>query len=197
MAPPETADPRVISKRTTNALDRLDRLEQSFAQLVSTINNSLGGVSRQLDAHEEVFEAVITLLGREAVQGVVKDLREKKAVESMEAEKKALNELLDAKVVQTAATVTEESIIVGKETNPDGTVRIPGRVQLAFQRIDVNFQSALKGVAVGFILDLPNGGKFEVQEIYVPVPQDPNAVNLSPSLGDLSGPAPVPAPTEG
>lgn len=171
MPAPQTQDPRVLAKRTSNALDRLDAVEKTIPDLISAINNSLGGLNQQLNAQGEVLEAVVSLLGQETVQNTIKETRERKATELMEQEKKAMEELKASGAIAASETVTEKSIIVGREFNPDGSVRHPGRAQVPFARVDQNFKEALLGKSVGFVMDLPTGGKFEVVELYEVVPK--------------------------
>ena len=183
MPVPATQDQRVLAKRTSNALDRLDQVEKTIPNLISAINNSLGGLNNQLNSQGEVLEAVVELLGVETVQSTIKASRERKATEAMEAEKKALEELKSRGDVAPAEKISEKALIVGREYNKDGTVRHPGRAQVAFQRVDDQFRQGLLGQAAGFVLELPNGGKFEVLEIYEvvekkeePAPPPPEAV---------------------
>lgn len=180
MSIPNTQDPRVISKRTSNALERLDQVEKVIAQIVSGVNNSLGGLSQQVGSQGSVLEAVVQLLGKDAVETTMKEIAERRAQETMEAEKKAMLELVTRGDVAAVEKVTDKSIIVGREFNPDGTLRSPGRAQVAFQRVDEAFKANLLGQTVGFIMDLPAGGKFEVMEIYEVVEKDITAPQQAP-----------------
>lgn len=173
MPTPVTQDQRVLAKRTSNALDRLDAIEKTIAQLIPAINNSLGNLNQGISSQGEVLEAAVALLGRESVENSIKEARERRATETSEAQKKALEELVSRGELVAGTKVTEESVVVGREFNPDGSVRHPGRVQLAFQQVDAGFQAQFLGQAPGFTLDLPNGGKFEVQEVFELPPKAP------------------------
>lgn len=207
MPAPQTQDPRVLSKRTSNALDRLDQVEKTLPSLISAINNSLGQMNGQLNSQGEVLEAVVELLGQDTVSGKIKENRERRATETMEAEKKALEELKSRGDLVAVEKVTEKGLIVGREYNPDGTVRHPGRAQVAFQRVDDQFKAGLKDQAVGFVLSLPNGGKFEIVEIYevvekkeeappAPAPVPEEIAKMAAELGAELPPADTSAPTE-
>lgn len=171
---PNSQDTKVIAKRTTNALDRLDQIEKVLPELISGINNSFGGISQQVNAQGEVLEAVVGLLGKETIEAALKENRERKATEVMESEKKALEELKTAGAIAVTEKVTEKSIIVGREYNPDGTLRHPGRAQVPYSRVDANFKEKLLGQVAGFVLELPNKGKFEILEV-CEVVQKPDA----------------------
>jgi hypothetical protein len=144
----------------------LDQVEKTVGNIVGAVNNSLGQVSQQLSGITEVLDAVVQTLGAETIQKVMTESRQAKAEAQAQAEEAALKELLSKGDIAVAEKISEKSIVVGRETNPDGTVRVPGRAQVAFARIDPNFQAAFLGQAAGFSLDLPTGGKFEVLEVY-------------------------------
>lgn len=187
-------DQRQLAKKTSDALERLDQVEKTVANIVGAVNNSLGQVSGQLGGITEVLDAVVQTLGADTIQKVMTENRTAKAEAQSAAEQAALKELLAKGDIKATEKVTEKSIVVGKETAADGTVRIPGRAQVAFSRIDPNFQASFLGQAVGFSLDLPTGGKFEVQEIYEVV-EKADAPAETPPPADTSAPAETaPAP---
>lgn len=183
---PNSQDTRVIAKRTTHALDRLDRIETLLPELISGINNSFGSMNQQLNAQAEFVEAVVEMLGRVAIEAAIKDNRERKAVELMESEKKGLEELKAAGAIAVVEKVTEKSIIVGREYNADGSVRHPGRAQVPYARVDANFKEKLLGQSVGFVMELPNTGKFEIVEICEVVQKPDAPVAPLPEAGDQS-----------
>jgi hypothetical protein len=155
-----------LAKKTSNALERLDQVEKTVGNIVGAVNNSLGQVSQQLSGITEVLDAVVQTLGAETIQKLMTESRQAKAEAQAQAEEAALKELLAKGDIKATEKISEKSIVVGRETAKDGTVRIPGRAQVAFARIDPNFQSAFLGQGPGFSLDLPNGGKFEVLEVF-------------------------------
>jgi len=166
MAAPQTQDTRVLAKRTGDALDRLAQVEKTLPNIISAVNNAFGRMDGQLNSQGEVLEAVVALLGMDTVQAKIKETREAKATAAMEQEKAALEELVKNGDVALVEKIGDKALIVGREYNPDGTVRHPGRAQVAFQRVDVQFQPTLRDQKAGFTFDLPNGGKFEVVEVY-------------------------------
>ncbi len=189
MAAPQTQDTRVLAKRTGDALDRLNQLEKTLPNIISAVNNAFGRMDGQLNSQGEVLEAVVDLLGQDSVTLKIKEKRELKATAAMEQEKAALEELVKNGDVVKVEAITEKALIVGREYNPDGTVRHPGRAQVGFQRVDVQFQPSLSGQKAGFMFDLPNGGKFEVVEVYEVVEKP------EPKAEETKAPeAPPPAP---
>jgi len=188
MATPQTQDNRINAKRTANALDRIDGIEQTLSAIIPQINNSFANMSRQQESQGEVLEAVVTILGQDTITATVKANRDARALATMEAEKKGLEELKANGTLAAVEVVSDKSLIVGREFNADGTIIHPGRVQVAYQRVDAQFQPQLLGKGVGITFDLPKGGKFEVLEIYEVV-QKPDA----PTAGAVET---APAPTE-
>lgn len=166
MTVPSTQDQRVLAKRTSNALERLDQVEKTIPQLISAINNSLGGLNQTVNAQGEVLEAVVSLLGKDVIEANIADRRLVRATEAMESEKAALEQLKEKGDLAVTEKVTEKSIIVGREFLADGTLRHPGRAQVAYMRVDPEFQGKLLDQAVGYVIELPKGGKFEIVELY-------------------------------
>jgi len=175
-------DQRQLAKKTSNALERLDQVEKTVMNIVSAVNNSISQLGNQIGGVTEVLDAVVQTLGVETIQKIMSENRVAKAEAQAESEKAALAELLAKGDIKAVDKVSEKSIVVGRETDKDGTVRLPGRAQVAFARIDPNFQPQLLGQGPGFSLDLPNGGKFEVLEAYEVVEKAADATPAAEAL---------------
>ncbi len=166
-------DTRVLQKKTANALDRLDELEKALPQIVAGVNNSIQQLQQQHQTSIEILDAVIEALGQETIHGIMAANRTKRAEQQAEAEKQGVADALAKGQIKVGTEVSEVSIIVGKEVAADGSIRMPGRIQLPFIRVGDQFKALLKGKKVGESIDLPNGsGKFEVVEIYDVVPPE-------------------------
>lgn len=159
-------DQRQLARKTSNALERLDSVEKTIGNIVGAVNNSFTQISRQLSGITEVLDAVVQTLGAENIQKVMEESRRTKAEEAAKAQETALKALLDKGEVKAVEKVSEKSIIVGRDHLADGTLRHPGRVQLMFSEIEPPFRPSFLGQSIGFVLDLPTGGKFEVMELY-------------------------------
>lgn len=162
----QTSDFRVINKRIQDLTARMEEYEKSMTQLIPSINNALGSINQQLSAQAEVLEGVVESFGRDKVEAAVKASRERRIQQTMESEKKALEDLRASGELVAVPLVTEKSVIVGREYDADGSVRVPGRVQVAYSRVDPQFQTKLLDQPPGTTFELPNGGKFEVLEVY-------------------------------
>ena len=175
-----TNDVRVIDQRVLELYARVDAYEgvlgrfgKSIDQLVSGINNALGDLNQRLVSQSEVLDALVEAIGKDKVEELIKAGRVRRMHEVMESEKKALEDLRASGELVEVPLVTEKSVIVGREYEPDGQVRAPGRVQVAYARVDAQFQSSLINQPPGTSFVLPNGGKFEVLEIYEVVEKQP------------------------
>jgi hypothetical protein len=159
-------DQRQLARKTSNALERLDQVEKTIGNVVGAVNNSLGQVSNQLSQITEVLDAVVQTLGADTIQQLMIASRTAKAEAQSQAEEAALKELVEKGDVAAAEKITDKSIVVGKEFDKEGTLRPPGRAQVAYSRIDPSFQESFLGQGAGFVLDLPTGGKFEVTGVF-------------------------------
>lgn len=150
---------RTLSERITN-------LEQGLAQVLFKINQRFGGVDQRLATLEEQVEALIELGNREDVQQVINDKRIERARAQSAQEKASLEEGVKDGYIVPAEAIGERTILVGRYVDKDGTVEEPGRAQLVMPGIAPQFREKLLTQAAGFKLETPNGGHFEVQEIY-------------------------------
>lgn len=180
MSTPYTTDTRIIAKRSANALDRIGELEtgltllsQDIQRVLPAIDQAIQAVQQQLSGAIEVLDAVVSTLGTETIEKCMIENRRSKATSLMEADKARLEAELAAGSKVPVATITDKSTVVGVETEPDGSVRHPGRAQLVFSRIAPDFQNKLLGQPVDFVLELPTGGKFTVTGIFEDVEKAP------------------------
>jgi len=175
-----------VRKATKSALERVSALEESIPQIIQGINSAFGQMENKVDSFANVLEAVKNLLedvvGEGKVQAEVDSILLQRAVAASESQKRDLETAVkDGKFV-VAAVVSEKSLIVGTEFDKDGKAYGAGRVQISLQGIKPEFKDKVSGQGVGFSFDLPNGGKFTINEIY--------------DVAEQPVPAPAPAPEE-
>jgi hypothetical protein len=173
-------DQRVVINRAVNALEKLDavvknlentiervtQLEKVIESIIPAINKTFSNTNQQISEAVEVLDAVVKTLGPATIEVAMVEERKAKATQEMERQKNELSVALAEGSLVSVDKVTEKSLIVGKETNPDGNIRHPGRVQVVYSRVEADFQAKLLGQAVGYVLELPTGGKFEVVEVF-------------------------------
>jgi hypothetical protein len=173
-------DQRVVINKAMNALEKLDvlsktvdalsnevsQMKEVLQNIIPAINKSFGNTNQQVSELIEVVDAVVTTLGREVIEQAMVSARKAKAETEAASQKLELDTAVASGKLVSVDKVTDKSVIVGKETNPDGNVRHPGRVQVQYARVEAEFQGKILGQPVGFVLELPTGGKFEIVEIY-------------------------------
>jgi hypothetical protein len=153
-------------KQVKSALERIDALEQEFPRVVMAVNEAFSGQSQRVARLASVVEAVVELFGAEVVDAKIKEVSDRKTMDSLERAKAALEEGLAKGDLLKADAIGDASLIVGREFDKEGQAIFPGRVQLQFAGIKPEFQEQLRGQGVGFQVETPGEGKFEVVEIY-------------------------------
>lgn len=146
--------------------DRVSMMEQNMTRFVWAVNQELQGIKQRLGLLEETVAALVILAGQDDVNNLVNDRRIEQAREMSDREKASLEEGIADGYVVSALKIDEKSLIVGRYTDAEGKVIEPGRAQLAMPGIAVQFRDQLMGQGVGFKLDMPEGGNFEVLEVY-------------------------------
>lgn len=162
-------------KAVRSALDRIESLEKDLIGLVNGINQVVGPLAQKMPVLEEIVQALVGQVGQEQVDSAIQAARTKRAQEASDASKAMLEEAIKAGSVVPTDKVTEKSVLVGEESDKDGNVIHPGRVQLTYDTIKPEFKTQLLGQEAGFSVDTPAGGKFKVTEVYNMVDKAPDA----------------------
>jgi hypothetical protein len=161
-------------QRVEETLKRVDTLEQIIPKLVDATNNAVGQLQSQLSQAVETLDAIIGILGPDAVSTAVLEARQTRAVNNSEQQKAKLAEEVAAGRVKVVDVVTEKSLLVFKETGKDGAEVVPSRVQFAATQLKPEFREQLLGKGAGAsITDAENGHTFEITEILEPVEGSP------------------------
>jgi len=186
-----------LRQRTRNAIERLDAVENSITQMVQAINQSMGNLNNQISGVTEVLDAVVSLFGVEAVQNQVIETRKSRQQEQSDAQVKQVEELKKQGVLVSQDKVEEQSLLVGRETTKDGQVVHPGRFQHHFSQIQKEVSAKMLGQAVGFKVETPAGGHWEILEIYKIVPKTPEQLAAdAAAAAPAQTPEATPAPAE-
>lgn len=152
-----------MTQKHKTIVERVADLETAFPEVVYEVNKHL---KSRLDPVTQALNAVMELLGRDTVAAKITELREKQLHEEMVTKKAQLEAMVAEGRLVKGDVVNEKSLIVGKEVTADGTVVAPGRFQLLFGEIAPKFQEQILGKSPGVSFDIPDYGKFEVQEVY-------------------------------
>lgn len=155
-----------VRNQTKSLSDRVGGIEQNFARVLFGINQRFQGTDQRLVTLEELVDAAIELHGRDEIARIVDAKRVERAQALAAQEKATLQQAVEDGYAVAAEKAGERSIVVGKYVNADGTVIEPGRAQLVMPGIQPQFREKLLGQPVGTAVELPDGGKFVLDEIY-------------------------------
>jgi len=175
-----------LRQRTRNAIERLDAVENSVTQIIQAINQSMGNMNNQISGVTEVLDAVVALFGVDAVQNQVVEARKARQQEQSDAQMKQVEELKKQGVLVPQDKVEEQSLLVGRETTKDGQVVHPGRFQHHFAQIQKEVSAKMLGQAVGFKVETPAGGHWEILEIYKIVPKTPEQLAADAAVAEAT-----------
>ena len=146
--------------------ERVTILERSQAQMMVGVQKRLIEIGQTEQDTKDFIEALARLSGTEEVQAEVKAIRIERLRAQANAEKDSLDAGIKDGFILPVDTAEEKSVIVGRYIESNGEVQEPGRAQLVMPGIQEEFRNQLLGKGPGTVLDLPNGAKFEVQELY-------------------------------
>lgn len=155
-----------LRQKTRSALDRIDAVESTINELVSSLNNVIQQLNARLSDTAEKLQALTDVVGPEKVSEAMRALVLAKAEKQAAAAKEALDDAIGKGQLVAATVIGENSLVVGREFDKDGNLIPPGRIQLTFGGIKSEFQEQLRGQGFGFTVETPVGGKFEVLEVY-------------------------------
>jgi hypothetical protein len=119
----DKVSPRVPDKSPLQRISELEGNHQMLLLGLQEIGNQVG----KLTGLTEVLEQIA---GVENVQQTREQIREAKDEAQREIARKSIEEALKEGRLRTAGTITEDSLIVGRELDQNGEVLRPGRIQV-------------------------------------------------------------------
>jgi hypothetical protein len=146
--------------------ERVSVIEEALSKMMVGVQKRFIELSQSEQDAKDFIEALSRLSGHEEVQAEVKALRLDRLHVQMNTEKDSMDAGVAAGYILPVAGAGPESAIVGRYIEASGEVQEPGRVQMGMPGIQEEFRAKLMGQGPGTVLDLPNGAKFEVQEVY-------------------------------
>lgn len=173
---------------------RLDGIEQGVASIVDQVNKRLGHLQQRGQEVEDVLKGIVDMLGTDKVTEAVIKVKNAE-VEKEAAEKKAnvLKAVEDNKL-KAVEVVTANSVIVGTEVKPDGTVTLPQENVVGFMALNADLQALLLDKKVGESFEIPgtNGNVFTVLAVYDIVEEAVAAFNAEEAAAPTVSEAPAP-----
>lgn len=169
--PAKTSAKMSPGKIARGALERIEALEGQTFQLMLGVQQGFQSVQQDMSAHSEFIEAIVGLVGKEAVESKMKENRVARATANMEAMKAKLEKAVEDGAMVAATTIGADSLVVGTQFNAAGEVIPPGRLQIAFSEFDEEKAALFAGKGVDTMVVLPDGSSFAITGIFDPVPQ--------------------------
>lgn len=157
-------------KQAGDALARLDEIEKVLTQLPLAMNQALNRISQQVSQIAEQLNAVVGILGVDAVAKAIQEERNAKDIADAERTKAEIEKGLAEGKLLLQDVVTEESIVTGVEYDKDGGVIVPGFIAAKFTDIEEEYKANLLGKGAGFEFATKTGGKFIVERAFVIAP---------------------------
>lgn len=154
---------------TNNLSVELGQTAQNVQAIAEYINRMHSEVRSSIAVLDDCFGALVDVLGdgtREKVSDRLTEIRIAQLEEQAEADKERLAEMVENGILEAVEKVSEDSLIIGHETNPEGETLPPAWISSAFANLIPEVQEAIVGNGVGTEATLPNGNVFVVDEIY-------------------------------
>lgn len=149
---------------TENGLrKRVSKLEENFAALLGELNRKLSEMEKESSIANEVINALTQLVGEDDVKRVIEETQLKRRREQEAVQAANIAKLVDVKVLVPREESDHASIVVTKETNPDG-LEVRGQYTLS-KITNPQALSLLVGKKLGDTIEL-NGTKAVVAEVY-------------------------------
>ena len=146
--------------------ERLTELEDNFARTLIGVDEKFNNVASALNEINEVLEVIVEELGKDRVDDLLKAKRLVRSQAQAAAEQKSLESAIEDGYVSSSEVITPDSLLVGEEVLPDGSLLNTGRQQVIYTKLAPRFQEILLGKQVGEVVKTPAGGTFTVKEIY-------------------------------
>lgn len=170
---------QVQQKKPPTLVSRLEALEYQVVRFQMT-ENVVANLRQTTQTVVEMFSALVEELGGEELSKRIgerlEEGRRQKRKEEADRNEAALNQLIAAGKLEATDTVTEDSIVVGLESSPDGKIQ-KERLQLNFAAFNQDIKDELLGKQVGLVIKREEKEVFELQAIYKVKAAEPETVS--------------------
>ena len=160
-------------KQAKDALSRIDALEKTVEDLQSGVANVVSSMNNALESVLGSIDALVEIVGPETVAAKIAELKEKKDLKQLQDMKDAVAAALEKGTLVVTDSIQEKTLVIGQELDAEGKPAGLGRVQLPFEGFKPKFQEQILGKPVGTDIDIGNGGKVTITEIYKVVDPPP------------------------
>jgi hypothetical protein len=143
--------------------DTTKNLANYTKQLAEETQQELNKLNRLIGQQNEVLGAMVRLLGTDAVDSAIMEMREEAAAQLAEKQKEGVKYLVERKVMSPAETITAPyGYVVGIDKLKDGAEK---RVQFEISAVNPQFLPLYVGKKVGETVE-GNGAVLTITEIY-------------------------------
>ena len=157
------------AKKTLTALQRLDGMETSFSKLIQALGKNEIEANNRFINIERGLDAIAEIIGREAVENKAKELHTKQLEDEATKTSEAIQAAVKAGTVEVVDTIkNDETFVVVQQKSPDGTVRVPSKIQIPLNGFIPEVKALLQDKKVGDSVTLPNGDTVFILECYQP-----------------------------
>jgi hypothetical protein len=169
-----------VSKKTTTALERLDKVEanisglhQGVIKVLSSVQETVNGIDERHRLLYDIVECLVATLEEASsgtktkVEDKIKELGRIRVADAYAQQQANVARLLERGDLEKADTVEEATIICGQEYGSDGAPIPPGTIAPLTSFV-AEVKDLLLGKGPGALVDVPGDRKFEVLEIYRP-----------------------------
>src|SRR5277367_3300082 len=177
---PTKNTPKPILER----LDNLDRaMENVYGALDTTVTQTrdhIGLIMQTLEAMMIVVKADLLKDFDAKVDVAMKQKKEERLNKKADNEKQQLEFLVTNNEIKAVDVISPNSVIVGRMFDPNGAVAGVGREQATFTGFAPEAQAELLGKGVGFVYESKSKHRYEVLEVYDPVPKSTQPAAAAP-----------------
>ena len=159
-------------------VDRVKELEAFKEGLGNALGNTLQEFQRnmmdqitaRLNPIVSTLNATTAIVGDELVRTKQTEQMNDMLAKNLQAKEDQVKNLVEKSILQVGQAVAPNSVVVGRESDAEGKVHLPGKFISDFNSLPPFVQQRVLGLAVGGSFEYPTGGKLEILEIYEPVP---------------------------
>jgi hypothetical protein len=173
-------------------LERLAIVERASEDLYQILDSSFGQMRDHVSLIMQTIEGVMGVMKvvdpefDTKVDTFIKNKKQERMQAKADREKQQVQMLLENNEIAPADTVVQDSVLVGRLFDPSGAVLNAGREQAPFAGFAPDAQQALLGKGIGFMYEAPNKSRFELLEIYNPVPKPAAVTPVVPAEPDVA-----------
>ena len=191
------AKPPVAPAPTPTISQRVAQLESQTPQVIGELQSVANRGNALAEVLDTVLDLVIAkgLLTKEDLEGAIKEKRLAKIQAKADAEAQQVAQLVANGALEVVESVTTpDTLVVWAEYLADGTKVPPGAARAYVRGLKPEIGALLQGKAIGDLIDVAEGRKLEILELYRPAaPKPPEPKSTANNLETPEATAPVEA----